>query len=460
MDASKISEFEANAFQSSVFATVKRLNLKNVRLNIGFYYKDITKDIFVGLEALEDLMITGSALKVSDNGWLDNINGTIRSLLLTGMGGEPSFIIQKLTGSNARMLSNVEYVKIKYNLLNSIDDHSFTAIPNVKELDLSNSNILFIAERSFENFGSKLRLLNLERNRLTKLPVGIFSSLDLSSSVTLSPNLQSDEESDETSLTIWLGDNRWDCNCSVELEHLQELLKTNTNFAGEILCTTPDKMVDYPIRDTVLCPAFIATTATTESTTIPIEKDNDVYEKQCLPYNGVGSKTNISIEPEMQRILLNRTSEDVTVMLDKHSEDLILIWFKSEKLSNDATGYYQNSNTSDCFANLSYTIHINDLEQDISYTFCLMNITQQSVSPLDCIPYYNQRTEETLQAAWLYDSIKPLTISLVVIASIANIMIGVIIGAIFMKFTKYETFSFRLAIQCWKDSQRDSHDFK
>lgn len=453
MDAFRITSFQANVFQSSVFATVKKLNMKNIRLFPPFD-KEISKNIFEGLVALEDLTITTAQLIISDSGWLDKINGTIRSLLLTGMGGESSLIIEKLTGGSARLLSNVEYVKIEYNLMNSIDDRSFTAIPNVRELDLSKCNILMLPELSFEKLGSKLRMLNLEKNRLTTLPVGIFSSLNLSSSVTLSSaNLQSDDELDETSLTILLVDNLWNCDCSTELEHLQNLLKTNPNFAGEILCATPDVIVDYPIRDTVLCPFPITTDATTESATLPIDNGN-YDEKECPFYNDAESKTKISIKPQMQRIRLNDTVEGLTVMLDKHSTDLILIWFKSEKLSNDALEYYQNSNTSDCVANLSYTIHIKDLEQNTGYTLCLMNITEQSVSPLDCISYHNQGNEETLIAVFLYASSKPLTISLILITCIANIIIGVIIGAIFMKFSMNDKFSCRLTFRNWKDPQR------
>ncbi len=463
MDASRITQFQANAFNSSVFTTVKRLTLKDIRL-LSNLYNNITKNLFVGLVALEELKITKAVLKVSDNGWLDNISGTIRSLLLTGMGGEPSFVIEKLTGGSSRVLANVTYVKIEYNLLRSIDERSFTAIPNVKELDLSNCEILLIAERSFENFGSKLLSLNLERNRLTTLPVGIFSSLLLSSNATLSTNLQSDEELNETVLTIYLGDNLWDCNCTLELEYLQELLATNTNFAGEILCTTPGMIVNHVIKDTVLCPCPITTEATTESTTttLPIEEDandddNDADEKECLSYNDAEHKTNISIQPQMQRIQLNETSEGVTVILDKYSTDLILIWFKAERLNDDVIEYYRNSNATDCFANLSHAIHVKDLDAATSYTLCVMNITQQSVSPLDCISYYNQGNEKRV---WFYASSKWLTISLIVIGCIANIIVGVIIGAIFVKFSNHEKINFRLAITFWKDSKREAINSK
>lgn len=440
-------EFESNVLASPVFNKVKKLHFKNFRL-LESYDFDIRKTVLSGFHSLEDLLITNSAVKIWDNGWLDRINGTIKSLLLSGMGEESSLLVDKLTGGSALILSNVEYVKIQYNLTNTINERSFTAIPNVKELDLSDCNISVIDELSFKNLGPKLQILNLERNRLKTLPADIFSSLSLSSGAV---TLQSDEDVVVTNLIIRLNHNLWHCDCF--MDHLKDLLIANTNFDDDdILCTTPEEIINYPIRETEFCPLPITTTKspTTETTTTEATDPID-NEKECSSYHEVQSKIKVSIQPPMQPILLNSTSEGVSVILDKHSSDLLLIWFKSEKFTSDTLVYYQNANASDCFVNLSNLIFINDLETETSYTFCLMNISQQTVSPLDCISYYNHGEEETLKAVWLYASNKPLTISVIVIVCIGNICIGVIIGAIVLKFSKYRAFSFQLAFQCWKD---------
>lgn len=442
IDAARITAIEANVFASQLYAKVKKLNFKKFQIVDSVWDDDIRKYIFVGFEALEELMITDSLVKIYDSGWLDNINGTIKSLVLTGTGEEKPLMIEKLTGGTARFLSNVEYVKIEYNLMNFIDYRSFTAIPNVRELDLSNCSITVIGNFSFETLGAKLQLLNLERNRLKTLPDNIFGNFYLSSGPTLQPN----EQLVETNLIIRLGDNLWHCDCS--MDHLKDLLIANTNFDGDILCTTPEVIVNYPIRETEFCPLPMTTVTTTESSTVPIDDDDgNGDEKECSSYNDFQSKVKISIQPQMQRIRLNGTATGVAVMLDNPSKDLILIWFEAEKFTNASLVYYQQSNASNCFINLFNPIFINDLEEHTSYTFCLMNISQQTVSPFDCISHYNGKVE-TSMAVWLYDSYKPLTVSLIVIACIANIVVGVIIGATFLKFWKYETFSFRLALQC------------
>ncbi len=448
IDATVVSAFEDNVFTSAVFGKVKKFYLKNMQ---PLSWEDeIRKTIFTGLNSLEDLSITNSALKIFDNGWLDMINGTLTSLVLTGNGDESPLFIEKLTGGTARILTNVDYVKIQYNLTKLVTHISFTAIPNVRELDLSDCSITVIGELSFAKIGSKLEILNLERNRLTILPPDIFSSFNFNS-VASSPTdiaLQSD-------LVIRLSENLWECNCS--MTHLKDLLIANLNFDGEILCSSPEKIIDYPIREATFCPDPITTTSTTEITTVPIDNGND-NEKECPSYtNGGNQKIRISVQPKMQRIQLklNGTSDGVLVMLEKYLEDLVLVWFKSEKFTNDYE-YQHNSNASDCFANLSAPIRINDLEADTSYTFCLLNISQLTVSPFDCISYYNHGNEEKLIAVWLYESSKPLTISLIVIACIANIIIGVLIGSIFLKFNGYEAFSYRLACQCWNDTQQDA----
>ncbi|KAG4079670.1 hypothetical protein HA402_010450 [Bradysia odoriphaga] len=440
IDAEFISNFESNVFTSAVFATVKKLTFTNFRL-ITSEDVDIKKTIFTGFHALEELMVTNSIVKIWNNGWLDHVNGTIKSLVVTGVGQEsPPMQIENLTGgSSSRTLSNVEYVKIQYNLTNKVNHLSFTSIPNVIELDLSDCSITTIKESTFEKIGSKLQLLNLERNNLKTLPAGIFSSLYLSSSAAyFSLDINSDD------LQILMSGNSWECTCS--LEHFKDLLNVNTNFVGEIVCSTPDEIENYPIKETEFCPLPVTTTTTTttESATIPVDNSNG-NDMECSPLSDAQSKTKITIQPRLQQIRLTRTSDGVSVKLQKYSTDLILIW----SAQNFADGY-DYSSLSDCFTNLSNPILIGDLAKDTSYTFCLMNISQKTVSPLDCVSYYSRGEEEQLPAVWLYANDKPLTIFLIVIVCIANIFIGLVIGATYLKCNGYESFSFRMTFQCWK----------
>lgn len=386
-------------------------------------------------------MITNSIVKIEGR-LLDYVNATIKSLTLTGEGQEPPMLIENLTGgSSSATLVNVDYVKVQYNLTNNVNTLSFTRIPNVRELDLSGCSINAIQAFSFEKIGSKLQLLNLERNNLKTLPSDIFTGLYLSSSAGY---LSVDENAVE--LQIRLSDNPWDCDCS--LEHLQDLLKENTNFVGEILCATPDEIVNYPIRESEFCPIPVTTTSTTttttESTTVP-DDTVDSYEKECSRIDDNKTKTKISIQPKMQQIQLTTTSEGVSITLQKYTTDVILIWFRS---TENVTNNYETSNISHCFTNLSHPIRIADLRKDTSYTFCLMNISQQTVSPFDCISYHNHGEMEKPAAVWLYANEKPLSIFLIVVVCVANIFIGVIFGATFLKFNGYDSFSFRRAFWC------------
>lgn len=456
IDGERIDEFEMNVFVSPVFGTVKKMTLKNVQ-HLMFYQYDIRNYVFNGLDALEDLIITNAALKIYDNGMLDYMNETLKSFVLTGMGQEQTMNIDKFVGGDARILPHVEYVKIQYKLLDSINYRSFTAIPNVKVLDLSNCNISVIGQFSFEKLDSQLQLLNLEGNSLKTLPSDIFSDLHLSSTLPES-TLQSAEELDTSKLIIRLNDNPWHCDCS--LEHLKELLNANTNFDGHIVCTTPEEIKDYHIKETEFCPlpittdATTATAATTEIVTTPIDKENN-NEKGCYSYSNVEGTTKIAIVPKMQAIRLDITAEGASIKLEKTSSNLILIWFKSETFTNDTLEYHQNTNVSDCFTDLSNPIHITNLDNNTTYTFCLMNITQQTVSPFDCLSYHHQRDVE--QFTWLYENSKSVTICIAVFSCIASIIIGMIMGAIFMKCKKDDSFSFRLALQCWKNDPESSN---
>lgn len=442
MDAGPVSEFDGNVFDSAVFANVKKLHFKNLKL-LTIWEFEMRPSIFIGLHALEELMITNSALKVFDNGWLNNINGTIRSLIITGMGLEKPLSMEMLTGGTARSLTNVSFVKIQYNLANSINNRSFTAIPNVRELDLSDCGILVIGESSFQALGSNLKLLNLERNGLKTLPSDIFSSLSLISS-------PSPQQLDESYLMIRLSGNPWECNCT--LSHLKDLLIANANFVGEeLVCATPEDIINYPIREAIFCPSIVTTTlATTEVTTVAIDDDNGI-EKECLSYSEVGSKNKISMQPRMQQIRLIDTSEGVSVILENYSKDLTLIWFETEKISHGS----QNSNLSNCLVDLSNTILINDLKEDTGYTFCVMNTSRKTASPLDCMSYYNHGKPEQFSTVWLYEGSKPLAISIVVVACTANIIIGMIVGA---TISKPNGFNFLSVFVFWNASHQKAFD--
>ncbi|KAJ6642141.1 Transposable element Hobo transposase [Pseudolycoriella hygida] len=447
IDGAHFTEFEENIFNSSIFSTVKRLTFTNFRL-LNFSEDAIPKSMFVGLHELQELALTNSALKIYDNGWLDAVNQTIESILVTGSGQEKYFLMEKVTGGSSKILANLQYVKIHY-LLDSIDHRTFTAIPNVRELDLSDCSLSTIGSLSFDKIGSRLQLLNLERNRLTTLPSNIFSNLQLSS-VTVQP-----ENSEEISLSIRLNDNLWACGCS--MEHLKDLLNTNTNFEGDILCTTPTEIVNYPIKEAVFCPSVVTTTTppvTTTTlpvtTTTPPTDNND--DQECSSYDDPQSKIKISIQPRQHQIRLSETPESVLVMVDEHSRDLVLMWTKSGKFENENFEYYENSNLSDCIANVTDSIRINNLETDTSYTFCLLNISQPTISPLDCISYINRGEEKQI---WLYTSSKPLVISIIVIVCTVNIIVGMVVGATVLKFVKHEKFSFRLALQFWKDPKSE-----
>lgn len=102
----------------------------------------------------------------------------------------------------------------------------FTAISNVKELDLFDCHITAIGdEYAFENL-SKLQLLNLVRNLLTTLPEGIFAIFSIQTSNETFEQL-------DKSVIIRLGGNPWHCDCKFEHEKsfLNEFPMINTHVA-------------------------------------------------------------------------------------------------------------------------------------------------------------------------------------------------------------------------------------
>lgn len=411
-------KFEANAFNSTALKSVKKLIFPSMSLDL------INKGIFNGLESLEELVMELAALKTIEDGVLDVVNGTLQKITLIESSKYRSELrIDGFTGSEPMKV--LEEVKFNYNLKTTITHKSFVGLQNVKILDLSNCQIVTIGAGAFDPISSSIRELNLKDNAITTLPEGLFNFM-LPNEVT----------------TILLEGNKWDCEC--HLMPFKMTLMEHSNFVGSIKCNTPSSLRDYSVINTNFCDSYVppptqpTTQSTTTTTTISTSTtDNssptlpsipEEFSQKCYePGESEPSKI-ISIKTPSAGLKVNENDYgEVLVEVDTLSENFVLLWFS---LLDQENIYYTASDEIACVIGSKNSVPIHNLKEDTTYTFCLMDSTEKTVSPLDCMSYTKQHT---LEQPWLLNSNKSFIISMTAVACSISLLIGLAIGAFVLK---------------------------
>ncbi|KAM3929857.1 trophoblast glycoprotein isoform 1-T2 [Leptodactylus fuscus] len=227
-------------------------------------------------------------------------------------------------GSFHEVLTNLSNLGLSNNHLQELDRHTFRNLPNLKHLDLSNNKLTNISDLSFQVGGnlssplleldlsnslynesmiffiasalqngllSNLQKLDLSGNNLLYLPTGTFNSLssikylDLSNNSLVSlqsgifTNLESLETLDlrhnslknlknttllgfssQPGLSVFLGDNSWNCDC--EIEPFLTWLKDSkiVKDSSTLICSDPEKMRNISLLSvkipTLECPLY------------------------------------------------------------------------------------------------------------------------------------------------------------------------------------------------------------
>lgn len=397
----------ANAFNSTAFRTVKSLLLEN----LGF--STIAGGIFNGLDAVEVINIR-SAVGVNrfEVGVLDAITELQEFTFEQSLKGNPELNINGLTGSEA--LAKLEYVKIRYNLTNSIRSSSFIGLTSVKRLDLSSCQIQSIQDNSFDPISETIEELDLSGNLLTTLSDGVFSMV--------LPNI----------ITIRINGNKWHCECDLAYFRLF-IEEYEENFIGAV-CASPSNCASINISEaecfndcetpTITTTKATTTTATmTTTTSSPPETD---FRVECHQRDEIAVTDTVFIQRPIGYMTIseNENGEDnLNIEYAQEGISSVVIWFDENQNTGQMTGDEQINCVSESEAT---SIPIRNLKHNVVYSFCLMDMTSTSVSPFDCISYV-KRSEQT-EAVWLFESSKALTVTLVAVSLVVNIAVGMAIA--------------------------------
>jgi hypothetical protein len=217
MISTSIVSFEENAFNSPTFHALKSLTIDTQ----GDFVENtlaLTKESFIGLKEIEKLEI----IRIPQINVDSNQSEVFKEI-------SPTIVEMTIANSNLiflrRLFENSTFEKLEklnltgnsfQNSTTNIASSSFTGVHGcLKKLYMSDSRIESIHFGTFDNF-EQLEELDLQRNSLQFLPVGIFDAIKKTN-----PDFK-----------VYLENNNW--NCMPELCHL-------TPFASEnVYCAYPD----------------------------------------------------------------------------------------------------------------------------------------------------------------------------------------------------------------------------
>lgn len=382
--------------------------------------------IFNGLDELETMKIDYADVQIIQDGVLDSLKelkvftfeeSSLRNIEIS---------INGLTG--AEPLRKLENVTFTYKLTESINRNSFTGLTNVKLLDLRYCQIEFIGENSFDSISESIEILDLSGNKLTTVPSDLFNAM-----------LPKDD------LKIHIYGNSWHCGC--ELQSLKlTIVQYEDNFytSNSIECLTPavcrsPNILIATCFEVCEIPSSTPrpTTTTTTTTTSP-PNQNDYVNKQCYKQNESKSVDSVTVSIKRPRGAMMITENEygkvnLKIDIENAQDNLLVIWF--DELQNSAD--ISDDDINCMSANGITPTSILDLKDNVLYSFCLMDTTSSTVSPLDCVPYMKRQYE--IDSVWLYGSSKPLTISLIAIGSALNVLLGIAIGFWIFKYNPFST---------------------
>lgn len=417
-----VNDVSVDAFNSSAFRTVKSLTFPTFALDL------MRNGMFNGFDELETIEIKSANVKIIETGVLDSLRELKALTFVQSSTRNIELSLNGLTG--AEPLQKLENVSFTYKLTGSINRNTFTGLPNVRILDLSSCQIEFIGENSFDSIGKSIKVLDLSSNKLITIASELFNAI-----------LPNDD------LKIHIYGNSWNCSCELQsLKLTIELYRDNFDTSNSIECVTPSAcrspnilettcFDDCDMPSTTLKPTTISTTTTTTTTTSP-QNQNEHFSKQCYKPNESDSddKVTVSIKRPIGAMKITETENgQVHLNIENEHDDLMVIWFDELQNSVDISDDDVN-----CVSTKEITsAPIPDFKENVIYTFCLMDATSSTVSPLDCMSYMKRREHE-IDSFWLYESNKPITIALIVISSVVSVGFGIAIG--FWIF-KYKLFS-------------------
>lgn len=386
MDTLLIDEICAQAFRGNSFAqSLTELTLQNLHV------RQLVPGTFTGLNSLQSLILQPLISTDYTPDFFTGIQNTLKHLTFLNVYITKPVQIEGITGGN-NTLPKLITARFQTNLKDTITNATFLAIPNLQKLILSHCHIEVLGTNSFAPL-HRLRYLNLNDNAIKTIPYNI-----------LQPFIAA------TDLHIELQDNQWHCDCSL-LYLQEELLQNSSIFEEPMVCSSPPSLQGELITSVTLCD--IDTT-----TALPFSTERPQY-LNCPPFEEF-----LAIRRPQYRLYIAINSVGDVITSNLQTRSIVLLWFHLFPV-----GLIGQTDPLACHIGSPYGVHVQNLQSNVAYTFCQMNRTEMTLSPLDCMSYHHKQALLP-SAVWLYAEDKEAYIGYFVVSLIGCATIGALFGYI------------------------------
>ncbi|XP_076618004.1 uncharacterized protein LOC143340209 [Colletes latitarsis] len=403
-----LNEIEDDAFAGTIYKEMKKIDLINNNIS------SLRKAMFRNISALGEFSVRNNILKQAEFNLLENVANSLSILDLYGAIDDPC-VLRNITGGDTPL--NIQILSLRGNAIPVISRELFEGVRTVQSLYLDYSKIMTISQGALEPLAASILQLIINDNNIRALPEGLLDSI----------------LDHQQPFYMTLHNNPWNCECS--LQWMQDFVQTHPHIMTSVpICSTPDSNAGKPFSTATFCSSD-STTSVTKSTTKSTKHDWGVttFEaptaSQEATTEGIHLNCNISntilqmstflstdirFSPRFPDFfILKNMDHGVLINLPDLEEGIVLLWFNS----------YDVENSLSCAKNVKHTYLLQDIDPQTTYTICLLNDNDTTVSPLNCLAVTTQPTYKS--RTWLTNADK----GVVFLTFSVSLLLFLVIGA-------------------------------
>lgn len=375
IDDCNIQNISPGAFATDSTSDLSKLVLSNLPL------MNLDDGTFKGLTNLQQLIIDHLPLAEIDFEFIATELANLKRIHIHKCIRNNLSILGRLHRSESFDLFEVNFHDNA--IRHGINNGSFTGLSKIKILVLYNNAIEVIGPGSFDPILNTLKSLDLRKNRLKTLPIGIFGAM-------------------QSTFIIQLDENRWNCDC--DLEHLRQIsMILPYDQSSQIVCTNPPD-----IRRTLLVQL-------PDLCKQPTELENSRGQTTCPEQLTRANKT----------IQLRETDAETFLWISNFPENYILLAIDND-LSNRNDEKLLNCISNNGGQMKKYRLNVH-LKPRRLYRYCMLNKETMNILPLECISYrtMSELTDDfNAENVWIMKDQQKMVFVFVFIVSITFYLFG------------------------------------
>ncbi|XP_043523347.1 leucine-rich repeat transmembrane protein FLRT1-like [Frieseomelitta varia] len=406
-----LGKIDDDAFSLPIYTRTRTITMVKNRLTT------LRKATFRHLKALQALNIRENVIESAEFNLLEEAAGSLTTLDLTQAINDRE-VLRNITGGTA-LLSSVEILRLSGNDLFAIDAGLFAGVPNVRSLYLDHSNIKTVSPDTLKPMASSIEQLMLYDNDIAWLPEGLLDSVN-------KPNV----------FRMFVRNNSWHCDCN--LKWLKDFVESQSN-AEYLICKTPKENANKSFFQADFCPRpttalestdhWTTSTQQVQSSEQTTETDGTVHVicNHAEPYaHTFNTRKLLSTELQFASrfpdfYVSEILDHSIQVSLPDFSEGLTLLWFDNRNVIGSLG----------CAKNARRSYRLRDIDQQATYTICLLDDNRDTVSPLNCLAVTTKSTYES--GTWLTNADKSLVFLALTLSLILLFLVGGILSFLMIR---------------------------